>query len=83
MIEVSVIILVGLLVGSILLGAFLLHLLLALILLPLKLVFALAKGVFAAVCVVPAVAVGTALLVGLLAVGLSVGFVGFLLHLLF
>lgn len=69
--------------GSILLGAFLLQLVFALIFLPLKLGFALLKGVVATVCVIPALAVGAAALVGLLAVGLSLGFVAFLLHLLF
>jgi hypothetical protein len=83
MIEVSAIIFICLLVGSILLGAFLLQLIVALIFLPLKLGFMLLKGVVAAVCVVPVMAVGTAVLVGLLAVGLSLGFVAFLLHLLF
>lgn len=82
MIEFSVIMLVGLLVGSILLGLFLLHVFLALILLPLKLGFALVKGVFAALFFVPAVAVGTAVLLGLVAVGLTVGFVATLLHVL-
>lgn len=82
MIEVSAIIFVCLLVGSILLGAMLLQLIVALIFLPLKLGFVLLKGVLAAVFVVPAMAVGTAALVGLLAVGLSLGFVAFLLHLL-
>ncbi len=73
----------GLLVGSILLGAFVLHAVLAIVLLPLKLGFALLKGVFAAVLVVPAIAVGVAVLIGFVAVGLSVGFAAMLLHLLF
>ena len=83
MIEFSVIILIGLLVGSILLGAVLLNALLAIVLLPLKLGFALLKGVFAAVLFIPAIAVGAAVLIGFLAVGLSIGFVAMLLHLLF
>lgn len=83
MIEFSVIMLVGLLVGSILLGAFLLHVVLALILFPLKLGLALLKGVFAAVFFVPAFAIGTAVLIGLIAVVLSAGFVAMLLHVIF
>lgn len=81
--EFSVLMAVGLLVGSILLGLFLLHLVLALILLPLKLGFLLLKGALAAVFLVPVFAIGTAVLLGLLAVGLSVGFAATLLHFLF
>jgi hypothetical protein len=83
MIEFSVIMLVGLLVGSILLGSLLLHAVFALILLPFKIALALAKGLFAAVLVVPAMAVAAAVLLGLVAVGLSVGFAAMILHLLF
>ena len=74
---------VGLLVGSVLLGALLLHLLLAVILFPLKLGFALLKGVFAAVFFVPAFVIGTAAFIGVVALGLSLGFVALLLHVLF
>ncbi len=73
----------GLLVGSILLGSLLLHAVFALVLVPFKLALALAKGLFAAVFFVPVIAVAAAVLLGLVAVGVSVGFAAMILHLLF
>jgi hypothetical protein len=83
MLELSVIMVVGLLIGLVLLGALVVHLVLALVLFPLKFAFALLKGVAGAVMLVPVFAVGTAVFIGLAAVMLSLAVSAMLLHILF
>jgi hypothetical protein len=81
--ELPVLMVLGSIVGAVLLGVLLLHVLLAIVLLPLKLGFALLKGIAAAVFVVPVFALATAVLIGLVAALLGAGFVVLVLHAIF